>query len=169
MNTSKLPQTNRVSRSGFSLVEVVLAVGIMALGVVTILGLLPHGMEISRQTANELAESRIVDSIISDLQAMTWAQLHSTANNEDLQTRLYDDQGLQIDSNASNDEKATELSYVARVEIPEPNVVLPTDGAETPNQNLRRVIIKVAAVPQENFNFDNPGAVPVRTVTQLIA
>ena len=52
------------SKAGFSLVEVVLAVGIMAMGVVTILGLLPHGMEMSRKTANEQAETRIVDQLV---------------------------------------------------------------------------------------------------------
>jgi uncharacterized protein (TIGR02598 family) len=168
MNTTKLFQPRRFSRAGFSLVEVVLAVGIMALGVVTILGLLPHGLEISRQTANELAESRIIDSIVSDYQAMTWTEFN-TAADATAANRFYDDQGLSID-NGDADAMATDLTYVVKVEIPEPNVVLPSDANLPPNQNLRRLTIKVVAVPEQNFNFDSPPpGVPIRTVTQLVA
>ncbi|MDZ4286401.1 MAG: Verru_Chthon cassette protein B [Prosthecobacter sp.] len=170
MNTPALSRSSRFFRSGFSLVEVVLAVGIMALGVVTILGLLPHGMEITRLTANELAENRIVDGIVSDLQAMDWVTLNDAAGAADVVgNRYFDDQGLSLDE--GDPELGAELSYVAHVEIPEMDVLLPSN-ARLPaiNQNLRRVVIKVAATPLQQFDFENPPpAVTVRTVTQLIA
>lgn len=145
--------------------------GIMALGVVTILGLLPHGMEISRLTANELAENRIVDVLIGDLQAMDWVTLNAAAGDVAVtENRFFDDQGLSLDD-ASDAELDGLLSYVAKVEIPPLNVDLPTNSPATLiNSNLRRVIIRVAATPLKDFDFENPPpAVDVRTFTQLIA
>jgi uncharacterized protein (TIGR02598 family) len=171
MNTPAPSRSNRFFKAGFSLVEVVLAVGIMALGVVTILGLLPHGLEVSRQTANEQAESRIIDSIVGELQAMDWVTLNTQAKAVTSKEYLYDDQGLSLEG-LSDSEVSASLSYVARVDIPDLDVYLPTNAvAGAKNYNLRRVVIDVAATPLKDF-FDRnplPASVPVRTFTQLIA
>jgi uncharacterized protein (TIGR02598 family) len=175
MKSAQPPRRRSLSRSGFSLIEVVLAVGIMALGVVTILGLLPHGMEVSRKTANELAEGRIVDSIVSDVQAMSWDDLQESPNGPYGGDPVYfDDQGLRINLAEAN----TQQSYIARVSIPPADsassqgaVVLPTNDPVTPShRNLRRVVIEVASTPLVNFDFDQPPVgVPVRKYTQLVA
>lgn len=172
------PRATRFSASGFSLVEVVLAVGIMALGVVTILGLLPHGVEVSRKTANELAENRIADALLGDVQSMEWKELEKQTNKGGTLTRgnrLFDDQGLEINGSGSSD---MGVSYVARLEIPEPDVLLPTsattvgvnnNGAKG-NLNLRRVTVKIVSAPLKDFNFDDPPpGTPIKTITQLVA
>lgn len=152
-------------RSGFSLVEVVLATGIMALGVVTILGLLPHGLEMSRKTANEQAETRIVDQIVGEFQSTDWGSLDATP----VQTRYFDDQGLEI--TLDNQDFDVLLNYVVQVNIPDMDVQLPTnEDAQGANQNLRRVIVKMISAPLRNFNFESPSsAVPIKVFTQLIA
>jgi len=163
--------TARRSRlsAAFSLVEVVLAVGIMALGVVTILGLLPHGMEISRKTANELAETRIIEQLVAELQSSEWDDIEGAKQTISAQTRYFDDQGLELAETDSDLEAL--VTYVARVRVPDLNVRLPTNAtAISENQNLRRVTIEVASVPLTNFNFDDPPAgVAVKTFTQLLA
>jgi uncharacterized protein (TIGR02598 family) len=156
------------SRSGFSLVEVVLATGIMALGVVTILGLLPHGLELTRKTANEQAETRIVDQIVGELQTMNWASMTV----DQAKVRYFDDQGLEL-MQPNGDTFKMQLNYVVQVNIPELDVKLPTndgDAVRQVNKSLRRVMIKMISAPLPDFNFDDPTpTVPVRTFTQLIA
>lgn len=168
MNTSIAHLYRQSRRCGFSLVEVVLAVGIMALGVVTILGLLPHGLELSRKTANEQAETRIVDLIVGELQSTNWATLDGA--NAQTQTRYFDDQGLEL-TTTGGDEFAILLNYVVQVRIPPLDVRLPNnDGNMAANQNLRRVMIKMIAAPLRDFNFDQPAsAVPIKVFTQLVA
>lgn len=169
MNT--LPQYSRKTTRrypAFSLVEVVLAVGIMALGVVTILGLLPHGLEMSRKTANEMAETRIVEHIIGELQNSNWAMLDDP--NFSSQIRYFDDQGLEL-PNLGSAEARFSLSYVARVEIPPADVLLPTNAPNPqPSGHLRRVSIRLIAAPLPDFNFDSPTpGLQVKVHTQLVA
>ena len=163
------------NNAAFSLVEVVLAVGIMALGVVTILGLLPHGMEMSRKTANEQAETRIVDQLVGEVQAADWATMGGvTAAGAGLGVRsYYDDQGLKLYDNGS---LATLLVYSARVKLVD--VAEFTTGMRMPgkgngavnNKNLRRVMVEVAVTQDQNFNFDTPPpGIPVKRFTQLVA
>ena len=169
-NSASLPSSNLL-RAGFSLVEVVLAVGIMALGVVTILGLLPHGLEMSRKTANEQAETRIVDQIVGELQASEWTTLGGVTGPGNVGGIVlqYDDQGLRTLEGALT-------TYVARVMMVDDNES--TTGMEVPsngggaafNPNLRRVRIDVAAAQNADFDFDNPPpAAPVKRFTSLVA
>ena len=160
------PVRARLAAAGFSLVEVVLAVGIMALGVVTILGLLPHGLEMSRKTANEMAEARIIEHIVGEMQGTSWQSLNTYGQ----QMRYFDDQGLEL-PNLNSAEARFALNYVVRVDVPPLDVQLPTNrAATTPEAHLRRVTIRMVAAPLPDFNFSSPPpGVPVKNFTQLIA
>jgi len=159
-------------KAGFSLVEVVLAVGIMGLGVVTILGLLPHGLDISRKTANEQAQTRIVDQISGELQSAQWATLGGIVGASAVYQ--FDDQGLRTLDNDLT-------TYVARVRLPlqaEADTGMAVPGgtkagivaAGFNNANLRRVSIEVATFQSTDFNFDDPPAgAPVKRFTTLVA
>lgn len=159
------------SQAGFSLVEVVLAVGIMALGVVTILGLLPHGLEMSRKTANEQAETRIVDQIVGELQSADWTTLGGVvgAGSGTGLIFQFDDQGLRTQDTAFT-------SYVARVKLfvdteATTGMEMPTNSTSNVfNPHLRRIRVQVAATQSSDFDFDNPPpAAPVKQFTTLVA
>ncbi len=173
---SLLSRRSLDAKAGFSLVEVVLAVGIMAMGVVTILGLLPHGMEMSRKTANEQAETRIVDQLVGEIQSSDWGSMGGTVNGGSAAEVLhfFDDQGLKLIGGASS--AAQTMVYVARTRFIDSNEVtvgmnLPGKaGTNVANKNLRRITVDVAVSQSPDFNFDNPPAgVPVKRYTQLVA
>jgi uncharacterized protein (TIGR02598 family) len=163
------------SKAGFSLVEVVLAVGIMAMGVVTILGLLPHGMEMSRKTANEQAETRIVDQLVGEVQSADWTTMGGMVRGESFEKikAYFDDQGLRL--SGANDIAGQSMVYLAQLSFPNTSEVaggvpLPgKQGASVGNKNLRRVMVQVAVTQNPNFDFDNPPpGVEVKRYTQLI-
>lgn len=156
------------TRSGFSLVEVVLAVGIMGLGVVTILGLLPHGLEVSRKTFNEQAHTRIIDAIVTDLQAASWADMAGVTSQAGIRY-FFDEQGLRLDN-------STTAIFVARAALvtdaeKTSGMLLPGNASSNlPNLNLRRIRVDVASSQDGQFNFDAPpAAVQVKRYTALVA
>jgi uncharacterized protein (TIGR02598 family) len=174
MKTNLRSLTPSRNNAAFSLVEVVLAVGIMALGVVTILGLLPHGMEMSRKTANEQAETRIVEQLVGEAQASDWATMGGLTGSATGIKAYFDDQGLRIYDSSGN--VASQLVYAARVKLVDSNeetkgMRMPSKaGATATNKNLRRVMVEVAVTQDQNFNFDNaPPGIAVKRFTQLVA
>jgi|GEM_PF-1952383 len=60
------PATPRIA--GFSLIEVLLAVGITAILVTTVLGLLPSGLEDLRSSGQRMATARILEHVAHELQ-----------------------------------------------------------------------------------------------------
>ena len=151
----------------FSLAEVVISLSIAALGFVSLLGLLPQGMAMSRQAANLAAESRITQQITAELNATPWNKISwVTGYNE---RRYFDDQGIEIPVNLLNrPENQFALTYVAAIYVPSgtgkdsKSMSLPVAGSPanriTQEQYLRRVRLYIANTTNKNFNF--PDAAP---------
>ncbi len=113
-----LPHAN-----GFSLVEVALAVAIAALGIITCLGLLPEGLEMSRRTVQLAINSNILEQIIRDAENASWTVLkpaHGLPSSYPMQTdggggaaaplrTLYDSQGSKVEAASG------QVSFVAEV------------------------------------------------------
>ena len=102
--------------SGFSLVEVTLAMAICALAVITLLGLIPQGMELSRKTSQMTDSSYIIEQIMRDLEGSTWASLNrnksssSSSGSQNFvgtETRYYDLQAAPVSKDSS------QIVYVA--------------------------------------------------------
>jgi uncharacterized protein (TIGR02598 family) len=148
------------SQRGFSLAEVTIAVGITALGLVALLGLLPQGYDMARKTSQITAESRIVQQITGEYQTGDWTQMATLAAPRN---RWYDDQGLE-----TLDSAALGISYIVRVNVPAPDLRLPgAAAAATPEEAVRRVIIQIASNTNPNYAFDDPRR--YSTVTAHIA
>jgi uncharacterized protein (TIGR02598 family) len=132
--------------SGFSLIETVLALGIMGLAITALLGLLPHGIEMSRKAANVSAMSRILDSVQSRLAMNSFAAL----KNLGATTLHYDDQGAVLEDGGD----LTMTSYVVRVRPARsaPQAILPGSGAQ--EETLLCFSVDIAATANVNFSFD---------------
>ena len=61
-------RTSRASRSGFTIIEVVLAMGILVLGMTVLLSLLTFGAALTRTAALRTAASTAIEAVIGDLQ-----------------------------------------------------------------------------------------------------
>lgn len=149
---------------GFSLVEVALAVAIAAVGLVAILGLVPQGLEMSRRTANLAAESRILQQISGEIQAEDWGKQPALFPVGNAPNRFYDDQGTSILK-----DDMSRLAYVARVEVPTPDVTMPGSTDTNPHQYLRRVVVKISFKADQNFIFDEAHSKRFQTHNLLLA
>jgi uncharacterized protein (TIGR02598 family) len=57
---------------GFTLAEVAISVGIATICILTLLGLVPFGLETLRSSANRQAEARMIQAITASYQMTTW-------------------------------------------------------------------------------------------------
>jgi uncharacterized protein (TIGR02598 family) len=93
--------SRRASRSrlaGFTLVEVTLAIGIISFAFVTMFGLLPVGLNVSRQAMDTTIEAQIVQQMKTQALQTDFSMLDSL-NNVDAQ--YFDDQGKEVAANVS--------------------------------------------------------------------
>lgn len=148
------------SNKAFSLVEVALAVAIASLGIITCLGLLPEGIEMSRKTGLLAINSNVLDQIIRDLEnARDWRALKSTyappagfpnggaVAGQDDRKKYYDYQGTPVTASSK------EIAFVAVIDY-DLNCNLPGDAAE---QNyLARIRIRIANTSNPQYQFPVP-------------
>jgi uncharacterized protein (TIGR02598 family) len=89
------PSPRFVRREAFSLVEVVLAVGVAAFALVALLGLLPAGLKTFKGSMNTAVGSQIAQRVFNDMQVSDWSNISNTV-------RFFDEQGTETASNALN-------------------------------------------------------------------
>lgn len=150
------------SQRAFSLIEVTIAMAIAAVALVTLLGLIPQGMNTMREAGDEAIIARIHQQILNELQMADFDAIDSFN-----QMRFfYDGQGEELGTTSRNSgvEGSLQHIYTARATIPLPGGVLPDtvgggsfggfsfDGTST-NPHLRPVVIEVAAVSGLGANF----------------
>lgn len=138
---------SRIERSqyAFSLVEVTLAVAIAALAIITLLGLLPQGLDMSRKTALLTNNSNIMEQIVRDLENSQFSLVKSLKGSSDGERYYFNDQGLKVASSSNN------ISFVALVTI-ESTAPLPR-ASDIPDY-LCRVVVKVASTADPQYKFE---------------
>lgn len=164
-----MKRNQRFSSSGFSLVEVTLAVAIATLAILTLLGLLPQGLEMSRKTGVLSTGSNIVEQIVRDLENTEFALLPSQQTGEGgdgpnvlpvISRRYFDDQGQQLNEDDSN------ISYVAEIDFSLPAALPQTEQTQ---KYLRRVIIRIAPSSVPSFKFGQDNQLAYSTFNHLLA
>lgn len=151
---------SRSSAKAATLVELVLALGILAVAMVSLLGMLTRGVGTMKKAADLATESRIVQQLIDEVQATDWDRLDAVVAEASFQTRYFDDQGI-ITSRGRQ-------IYTTRIYLDQspddtgPAFGLPGDEAVGVDRksDLRRVIVRITHVPGNRGEamLDSPGA-----------
>ncbi len=140
---------------GFSLVEVTLAVAIAALGIITLLGLLPQGLAMSQKTSIMVSNSNILENVIRDLDNTQFSLLPVATTR-----RYFNNEGYEVL------EDADDISFVAEIN-PLRRAALPR--AETEQLYLKRVIIRIATTSSSGFDFNPTNRLSYVTYNHIIA
>jgi len=151
---------------GFSLIEVTIAMAIASVALVTLIGMLPQGMDTMREAGDMAIEARIHQQILSEIQMADFDRL----DDYDQMEVYYDTQGEELGSTKGGNSSAKgsfDHIYSARVSVPSqsggttPQSVgassfsgVSFDGNNGVNERLRVVIMEIAAVGGRGSDFD---------------
>lgn len=116
-------------RAGFSLVEVTIAIGIVAFAFISIIGMLPVGLSSFNDAIDSTVTSQISQRLFSEAQQVRYADLNRVAV-----TRYYDAEGLEVGRGSAP--PAPGYVYSARVQL--------TPGGYTQNSHVSTVTIEIA-------------------------
>jgi uncharacterized protein (TIGR02598 family) len=134
-------QKIRFSPSGFTLAEVMIAMGIVASVMVALLGMIPLGVRSVREAANLTISGRIAQEVISNIQQANWSEVVTTY---DKKTFLFDNEGFAI----RGSERKITPSFQARVTIPSALISIGTTRYAT--NTLKKVLVEVEFTPDGN-------------------
>ncbi len=130
---------------GFSLVEITLAVAIASLAIITFLGLLPMGLEMSRKTSVSLSNSNIREQVVQNLDGMLWGDKNSNVPQLGTKKQLYfNEEGTQVPSGSAD------MTYLVEVEYRGPASLPKDTGTQT---YLQRALIRIARTNSSSFQF----------------
>lgn len=135
----------RRAKRGFTLIEVVVAVGIVATVFVAFMGMLPLGMDTMREAGAITTQARISQKLIGEMQQTDWRKAGDSSNSIidafSSELRYFDEYGNETT-------KVDESIYQAKVEISEGGTkAAPSLPGARPNDYLRQVIVKIAYAP----------------------
>jgi len=154
-----LPVSPRTNRAGFTLTEIVIALGVISFAFVALLGMLPAGLEASRKAAN----STVIAAVLEDLHNRLQGQ-PLVAGAAAFSPAYFDDQGVFIAADAPPAVQARRL-YRAEVKIGDWNT------RPTGTSGLRPVTISLSwpVDPQSGaaIGKDNPRTVVTYSATTL--
>ena len=166
-------------QGGFSLVEVTLAIGITAVALVSLMGMLPRGIKNLQRASDKAVMGRIHQQIMGEIQLTSWevptggASAGKQAPIEDFDgmIKYYDDQGIELSRPSTEEEKFRHV-YTARINLPKPGESVPTSvgkgnysGASLPGDGgtsskdrfLRLVLVEITSNVDERF-LSNPSS-----------
>lgn len=142
------------ARAAFSLVEVVMAIGIVAFAFISVLGMIPTGLSTFRQAMNTSVGSQIAQRVINDAQQMDFLTLSNQTSGS---FRYFDDQGNELDVSAQGDAPSNAIYHV-RMVVTGSTATPSSSSAGAVNPNLATVKVQVAANPgQKPIAWDGAG------------
>ena len=145
--------------TGFSLIEVVLAIGIVSFAFVTLLGLLPVGLTAFRQSIDTTVGSQIVQRVVNEAQQADYTSLINSGTTQ----RYFDDQANEVTAaNANNSIYTVQVSVSGTTSLP--------NSAGVQSSNLATISVKIADNPGHvTAPFAANSTIPSTLYTALIA
>lgn len=157
----------------FSLVEVTIAVAIASLGFISVLGLLPQGINMARNSAQLSVGSKIIQKLHGEIQSTPWSRITWTGYGP---PRCFTSEGMELTStDASEADLAASMAFAAAIYVPETplDVVLPAGngggGGRQAEAFLRRVVISVATTSDPEFDFNTAAPQRLTSANVLVA
>ena len=153
--------TRRASAAGFSLIEVTLAIGIIAFAFVALFGLLPTGMQTFRASVDATNDITMLQDMNAMVQVTGWSKLDKLdASSGDVY--FFDEEGRRTDTkkDPSNDQavKARRLYQVKLLveKAYQPGVPSSSPNSKAEMKDARRVVVVIGDVfrPQSVKDFD---------------
>lgn len=180
----KFNSSTRGGKGGFSLVEITIATGIAAFGLITLLGLLPSGMTTFRDAMNVTVSSQIAQRLIKEAVQTDYDTLVNVASGTTpapdvpviKDRRYFNDEGVELQA-----ADAAKAVFHAHIRVM-PGTGLPAVGGTVDNTSLATVTVQVALNPSNrnlaviggsgsplSGTLDPAGKVPFVTYTSHIA
>ncbi len=171
MNNKALKKSKRFA---FTLVEVTLAIGIVAVAIVPVFGLIPTALNTFHKAIDASVSTQIAQRLINDAQQTDFLTLTGGATGRFARTpelRYFDDQGNELTGTDT-----TGAIYQTRVVVA-PNTQ--TTGSGSGNQNLATVMVQIANNPRNAmlqpdgttllWPRANTAGIPVVTYSAIVA
>lgn len=174
---------------GFSLIEVTIAMAIAAVALVTLLGLIPQGMNTMREAGDQAIQGRIHQQLLNEIQMTPFEDSNGNSlidvyHNVEF---FYDAQGEELSDSREQGSVQEERKkgsfghiYSARITFPDKGSAPDSVGGAkfegysfdggSANPYVRPVIVEVAAVAGlgDDFDWDSPDNRPLISTYQSI-
>lgn len=141
--------------AGFSLVEVTLAIGIIAFAFVALFGLLPTGMTTFRAAVDSTNDTSMMQDLSSMVQVTAWKEVDGLAEDKGGDIYYFDEEGRRTDSkqHEGKPEVIGRRLYQAKLII-EPFL---QPGGTDSLADARRIIVVIGDVlrPKSKTDFDS--------------
>lgn len=124
-------------RSGFSLVEVTLAIGILSFGLLSVIGLMPVGLNAFRQSINASVGTQISQRLMNEKRQTDFVTLIAPANATEY--RYFSDEGDEV--------PATSSIFVAKILVANASAVPSSGNSRFTNSSLAKVEVRLTHSP----------------------
>lgn len=150
-----MTRTQRPNARAFSLVETVTALGIVSIAVLTLVALIPTGLDDLRKSSMKQAEARIIQSVVGTYQMISWGTPGSSMTLPDKEF-YFDIRGTAL-KKGDFDHAITAKTVVEKT--------APTlSGDSSPSKHLRKLRVLITSQVNNPDAFNDPNLHQERSV-----
>lgn len=143
------------TRLGFTIIETMLALAIVVTSVLTVVALLPSGLEDLRLSSMKQAEARIIQTFVADYEMKSWGKAGANMTLPD-STLYFDIRGTLLPKAGGMDHAITAKATM--------QTTMPTlAGDQSPSKHLRKLEIRITNFVNNANGLLDPKLYDVRT------